>query len=214
MGRNPDELIDSLVEDLHPAKPMRFSRGIGMAAIGLAVAILLAALSFGFRPDLVAGRPNGMIILGGGLFFLLGISSTAAVLAMSSPRVGVGRNGWGWAAAMASLLPLTALIVAILEGSSAWTASEPNHGIVCFTYSLGLGLIIGGTLVAWLRRGAPTSLERAGLLTGIAAGSGGVVAFSLVCPINSIMHIGLWHGLAVTVSALAGRLIVPRLIRW
>ena len=48
----------------------------------------------------------------------------------------------------------------------------------------------------------------------VAAGCAGVVAFTFICPVNSIMHIGLWLGLAVTISALAGRLIVPHLIRW
>ncbi len=138
----------------------------------------------------------------------------AATVAMSSPRVGSGRNGWGWAAATASLLPLTAIVIALFDGASAWHASEPEHGMVCLGFSVALGLVVAVVLTAWLRRGAPASPERAGLLTGIAAGSVGIFAFGGVCPINSIMHIGLWHGLAVTISALAGWLIVPRLVRW
>ena len=83
---------------------------------------------------------------------------------------------------------------------------------------LAMGLLAGlasaAVLVAWLRRGAPTSPERAGWITGIAAGSLGMFAFSLYCPDDSIYHIGLWHSASVIVAALLGRLIVPRLIRW
>jgi hypothetical protein len=94
------------------------------------------------------------------------------------------------------------------------SATEAEHGLDCLMMGSGLGLLIAAVLVWWLRRGAPTSPERAGLLTGIAAGSFGIFAFSFHCPYNDIVHIGLWHGLAVVVSAALGRLIVPRLIQW
>ena len=77
-----------------------------------------------------------------------------------------------------------------------------------------LGLATASVLILWLRKGAPTSPERAGLLTGIAAGSSGIFAFALHCPHNDIAHIGIWHGLVVIISAMAGRAVVPRLIRW
>lgn len=64
-------------------------------------------------------------------------------------------------------------------------------------------------LVLSLRRSAPTSPEHAGLLTGIA----GSFASSFHCPFNDIYHIGLWHSLAVVVSAAIGPVVVPYLIR-
>lgn len=214
MIRDTDVLIAGLVDDLKPTPPLRFSRGALLVALGLLLSTAMAVLGFGMRPDVQAGRPDAMFILSGGLFLLLGAACSVATVAMSSPWVGSGRNGWGWAAAMAGLLPLTALVVALIEGRSAIIASEPAHGLVCIACSSFLALIVGGVLVSWLRQGAPTSLERAGLLTGISAGCAGVVAFTFVCPINSVMHIGLWHGLTVTVCAIAGRLIVPPLVRW
>lgn len=214
MIRDTDGLIAGLVDDLRPTAPLRFTRGAALVALGLVLSVAMAVLGFGMRADVQAARPDSMFILGGGLFLLLGAASSAATVRMSGPWVGSGRNGWGWAAAMAGLLPLTALVVALIEGESAILASEPAHGLICVACSSILSLIVGGVLVAWLRQGAPTSLERAGLLTGIAAGCAGVVAFTFVCPINSVMHIGLWHGLTVTICAIAGRLIVPPLVRW
>ncbi|MGB5724829.1 MAG: NrsF family protein [Parasphingorhabdus sp.] len=34
------------------------------------------------------------------------------------------------------------------------------------------------------------------------------------CPFNSIFYVGLWYSLAVAICAIAGRLVVPHLIRW
>ena len=214
MTQDTDTLISGLVDELQPVRPMRFGSGMGLAAAGGALALLLV-LSFGpLRPDIAGGNPSGIFLLANGLFLMLGLACGATAVLMGTPRVGNLRNGWGWAAAMAGLLPLSALVLALSNSTSAWQASDPNHGWLCLAYSTGLGLLTAGALIYWLRRGAPTSPERAGLLTGIAAGSAGVFAFSFACPSDAILHIGLWHGAGVTVSALAGRLIVPHLVRW
>ena len=76
------------------------------------------------------------------------------------------------------------------------------------------GIGVAVILIVRLRRGAPTSPERAGLLGGIAAGAAGIFALSMHCPNDDIVHIGLWHASAVAVSAVAGRWIIPALIRW
>ena len=73
-------------------------------------------------------------------------------------------------------------------------------------------VLLFGTLTLWL--GFLRIAERAGLVAGVAAGAFGIFAASLHCPDNDIVHIGLWHSGAVIVTALAGRLLVPRLIRW
>jgi hypothetical protein len=37
---------------------------------------------------------------------------------------------------------------------------------------------------------------------------------ALVCPIDSIMHIGTWHAGIVAVAAVGSRLVLPRFLRW
>jgi hypothetical protein len=69
-------------------------------------------------------------------------------------------------------------------------------------------------LTLWLRRGAPTSATRASWLIGIAGGAIGALAMALVCPIDSIMHIGTWHAGIVAVAATGSRLVLPRFLRW
>lgn len=214
MNHDTNAIISSLVDDLEPVRPLRFRNGAALALGSLALVILLVIALSTVRADVAAGQPAGMFMLSSGLFLLLALACGAAVVAMGNPRVGTSRGGWGWALAMAGLLPISALAMLAISGQAAWEAGAAIHGFDCLAGSIGLGLVTGGILVMWLRRGAPTSPENAGLLTGITAGAAGVFAFSLVCPIDTIIHIGLWHGLAVTVSAIAGRLIVPKLVKW
>jgi hypothetical protein len=212
MSLDTNSLIEELAGGLEPVRPLRFSSGLGFALGGLGVILSVVALLFGIRADVLVGRFDPVFLLAAGLFLLLAASAT--VIVMSRPHVGSDHNGWWWAAAMTALLPLAAVITGIARGPATMSTTEAEHGLDCLMMGSGLGLLIAAVLIWWLRRGAPTSPERAGLLTGIAAGSFGIFAFSFHCPYNDIVHIGLWHGLAVVVSAALGRLIVPRLIQW
>jgi hypothetical protein len=112
------------------------------------------------------------------------------------------------------VLPASAALIAGIAWFRGARLSVDSGGVTCLAIAVVLGLLVGLVLVLWLRKGAATSPERAGLLTGLAAGSSGIFAFALHCPHNDIVHIGLWHGLAVVVSAAIGRLVVPAAIRW
>lgn len=214
MSRDTNSLIAELAGGLEPVRPLRFSSGLGFALAGPAVALLLVALLFGIRADVLMGSFDPVFLLAIGLFFLLGLASSATVIVMSRPQVGSDHSGWRWAAAMTALLPVAAIITGIERGRAAISFTEAGNGLICLMAGSSLGLLAAAVLVWWLRRGAPTSPERAGLLTGIAAGSFGIFAFSFHCPYDDIVHIGLWHGLAVVLSAVVGRFIVPHLIRW
>ena len=210
----PDDFINSLVADLRPVRALTRRGGLGLALAAAIAALLFAAFTVGLRDEILSGQLNPMFLLSSGLFLLLGIASTFTVVEMSRPSVGSLRDGWKWAAAMAALLPATALLLAAVDVFNGKGVIVDPEDRICLFYGVGLGLGVAAALTFWLRRGAPTSPARAGLLTGIAAGSVGIFTFSLCCPHNDIMHIGLWHTLAVVVSAGLGRAIVPWAIRW
>lgn len=214
MNHAQQDLIDGLVDDLTPVRPLRFGSGLATALVVLAATAGLVVVAMGVRPDVIAGHPAPLFLVASGLFLLLGLAATVSVTVMATPRVGTHHEGWRWAAAMAGLLPGAALVLGLRDPAAAWSESMPAGGVMCLGYALALALLTAGALTLWLRRGAPTAPDKAGLLTGIASGCAGVFAFSLACPADSIMHIGLWHGGAVMVSALLGWLAVPRLIRW
>lgn len=209
-----DALLDELATDLAPVKPLTDRPAQVMLAGLLLLAALLVVVWLGPRPDLLALQLQTMFLLRSGTLAVLAVVCVAAVLAQAHP--GVGRNGQGWkvAAAMASLFPLVGVVMALVDPDHARAMMAMPSGWECLRMSLLSGLVCAVPMVLHLRRGAPVAPERAGLLVGLAAGSLGALAYNLHCPYNSVVYIGLWYGLAVAGAALAGRLLVPRLIRW
>lgn len=207
--------LDSLTEELTPVKPLNAAYAIGgMAVLTLAGGIFVVA-TLGFRNHFLdATATDPMFLIRSGLLLVLGAASLSAATSMARPAVGTSRTGWRWTTAAALIVPVAAAIAALVGNTPVAERLHPRDGMECLTYSIGIGLILGAVLTLWLRRGAPTSPERAGTVTGLAAGSLGTLAYSLHCPYNDLVYIGLWYTLAIAATTLAGRLFVPRLIRW
>ena len=214
MTDKTESLIAGLVDDLMPVVPLSKGRGMALAVTALAMGAAGMVGLFGLRADLLAGQPEAIVLISGGLFLVLALASCWAVVDMARPYVGVRREGWGWTALMAGVLPVAALVLLAMS----WLHGEPTpldeDGWNCLGFGLGWGLLTASALVWWLRRGAPSRPERAALLAGVGAGAAGVFAVTLYCPHNDLVHIGVWHGSAVILAGLLGRLAIPRLIAW
>lgn len=214
MPVNSDKFMENLVSDLKPVAPLRQRAGMIRALLALTVGVAVFNWYCGLRGDVLAARPDPMFMISTGLFLVLAIASAWAVIDMARPWVGTARDGWGWTALMAGVLPITALV----SGGVGWLDGRPQDidhgGYSCLGMGCVVGLLTAATLVFWLRRGAPSSPRRAGLLAGVASGAAGIVAVSLHCPYNDLVHIGIWHGLSVIVMGLAGLLAGPRLLSW
>lgn len=214
MHRSSDALIAELVGGLEPVRPLRFGEGLGLALAAAGLSAVVVITLFGLRPDWLAGSVNPMHLVATGLYFGLALAATVTVVVMSRPQIGSDHTGWRWAAAMAALLPLAGLIVGLSGGEDMLSAENVRHGAACFVVGGTASLLVFAMLTVWLRRGAPTDPDRAGLVAGVAAGAFGIFAFSLHCPDNDIVHIGVWHSAVVLVMAGLGRAVLPRLIRW
>lgn len=215
MARETNILIGELVGSLEPIKPLSFGLGLSFALAAAAASAVAVIGLFGLRADVLSGQFEPIYLLASGLFLVLGIAATVTVIMMSRPRVGNDHGGWVWATAMTAVLPVAAMLVALGRGGSGLlTQAETVHGLECLAIGSAFSVLVFAMLVWWLRKGAPTSPERAGLLVGIAAGSFGIFAFSLHCADNDFVHIGLWHSAVVVIAAAAGRALVPRLVRW
>lgn len=210
--------IDALVDDLTPVKSLRERDGMSLTMCAAAMAMAFVLYFLGCRTDVLMGDPNYMFFLRGGTLLLLGISTAYAAITMSRPSVGQSNTSWMWVLAAASLFPITAAIMTAIrmptDMAVVISIFKPQVGIECLSYSALGGLGSGSAMVYWLRRGAPTSPDRAGWLVGIASGSLGATAYSLFCPFNDIYYVGTWYSLAVALCAVIGRIVVPRLIRW
>ena len=214
MADPTDALIAELVDDLRPTPPLLQRRGMALALAAFVAGCFAVIPIFGMRADFIAGHPDPLALTSAGLFLVLALASIWAVVDLARPWVGLRREGWGWTALMACVLPVAALV--LLAGEwlrGAGTSLTLDDG-ECMACGLLLGLATAAVLIGWLRRGAPPDPKRAGLLVGVAAGASGIFAVSLGCPHNDLVHIGMWHGLTVVLAGIAGRLIVPRLIAW
>ena len=133
---------------------------------------------------------------------------------MGLPAVGRDYSGWRWAGLAALALPLSAIFIGFGDAHGAMESMRPELGMRCTIDGLIAGLGVGAALFAWLKGGAPTSPARAGWVIGIAAGSAGATAVGLHCSSNDMIHIAMWHGLAVPLWGVAGRLLLAPLLRW
>ncbi len=214
MPQNSNDFIAGLVDDLRPVVPLGQRRGMTQAVIALATAVVGLASFFHVRNDLMAGRPDAMLMVSAGLFLVLALASAWSVIAMARPFVGAQREGWGWTALMGGVLPVSAIGYFFAERLNGIPVAVESDGVVCMELGLLSGALTATVLVLWLRRGAPCNPARAGMMAGVAAGAAGTFAISLCCPHNDILHIGIWHGLTVVLSGVIGRIAMPRLIAW
>lgn len=214
MAQQPDIFIENLVNDLKPVRPLHPRTGLQRAVFAMMAGVGVLAMLMQLRPDLTSGKPDSMFLTSSGLFLVLALASAWAALDMARPYVGSRRSGWGWTALMAAVLPVAALGVIATSLMHGHAVDMDWGGIECLLQGCGIGLITATTLVLWLRRGAPSSPERAGLLTGVASGAAGIFAVSLVCPSNDLIHIGIWHGGTVIVMGIAGRFGLRPLLTW
>lgn len=214
MSPTNDDFLDRLADALEPVRPISSTAVyVGVFAVGV-IGMLLVAGTLGVRADLLSGRVHPMFLFRAAMLLLLGGICAATVAAMARPGVGRAGKAWLAALAMAGVVPLTALGHALWDPAGAAQAVWWSSAITCLAISLTAAAAFATVMVLHLRRGAPVSPERAGLVTGLAAGSLGVLVYTIHCPSDHIAYIGLWYSLAIAISALACRLIVPRLIRW
>ncbi|MFZ9394443.1 MAG: NrsF family protein [Erythrobacter sp.] len=214
MNQNRDNLIAGLTEELSAVRVFRKRDGIALLAVSALATLVGVELSEGLWRGILTGEPAPFFWVTSGLLLGLGLAASGVVIAMASPSVGQRHDAPRWASAMLGVLPLAALVSALSgpEGVTALTLDD--HASHCLQASLVASLASGAALVLWLRRGAPVSLEKAGWLAGIAAGSLGTLAYGISCTVDSVTHLGIWHVAPVALTAFVGRLVVPPLVRW
>nr|WP_137676734.1 DUF1109 domain-containing protein [Parerythrobacter lutipelagi] len=212
-NRRANSLIERLSDDLEPVRAIRTRDGIALVALAVVVTILLVEFTEGLWLAGLTGSASPFFYLGNGLLLVLGAAAAIGVLAMASPRVGNRHEGPKWAMAMAAVLPLAALVTLFSQPGGIAAYHDP-YGMHCLTAAVLSSVLVAGALVTWLRRGAPVSVNTAGLLVGVASTALGSAAYGLSCPLDGMLHIGFWHAAPVAIGALVGRFALPPLLRW
>lgn len=213
MNRINQNLIDQLAGELQPVRAFKMRDGLLLTALASLVAVLLVHVMFGIWSGILQGQASAFFLITNGLLIVLGAASATSVVTMASPRVGNRHDASKWAMAMAGVLPIAALVTLAAQQSGAELLGDP-YGLHCTLAGLAASLVTASALLFWLRRGAPVSLRTAGLHLGVAAGALGSAAYGLACPIDGIVHLGIFHVAPVIIAGFMGWLAVPQLLRW
>ena len=215
---NRDDLIAALTEDITPVTPVRPRQGLGLIAFATVAASIACVVIFGFWSGMLDGRASPYFWISNLLLAVVGASSATALVSTVQPRVGAQSSAPAWSTAMLAVLPVAAFLAVLsVEAGHDHGMSLSDPGLLyweCAAYGLGASSLIAVASILFLRRGAPVSLNRAGWLVGLTSGSLGALAYNLTCPLDSLLHVGVWHVAPVFIAAVFWRYAAPPLIRW
>ena len=214
------DLLNTLIHDLKPVKPLR-SRSLWLGALaGLIVAVLYIWFLYGPRPELAAltqgNVPDShMPVIKPLMFLALGIGALWGVAGLVRPE---GRPKLRY------LLPVL-IIGGIVFGNllveyqrEGWDRMADNlNGGVLICY---MTILCGGMagLIAlwrlWLRRSATSHPVALGAMSGLATASLMASAYALHCQGDAPIYLLLVYGAAVAILTGIAALLGGKLLRW
>lgn len=210
-----DDLIEALAaaQRPQPRRPPFFAIATG-GLVGLGLAVALTCATLGIRSDFATSWTHPAVWLKLGVTGLIVVCACLAARRLSLP----GRDWKG------ARVVLTITFTAIMFWGAADLTTRPvaewAHCVEGRDWSTCLMAIPLLSLVPMLamgfamRRLAPTRLKAAGTLLGLASGAVAAMAFSLYCRDDAVSFVAIWYGAALASSALIGRALGPRLLRW
>jgi hypothetical protein len=209
-----DELIDLLGTNVESVKAGRLRltllAGLGMGAVA-AICLMLAIL--GVPADGLAEDLGPRML---GLAFTLGVVALGAGFLIRAARPGKPGRWPLFAMALLFLAVLCAAIVALASASPAARggmifASQWANCLICIPLFAAAPF---ASLVAALRRGAPTNLALTGAVTGLIAGALGAAVIGVHHPGASVPFILIWYGGPIALCGFAGAMLGPHVLRW
>jgi hypothetical protein len=214
MRRSTPELIESLVANSAPVRPLRrpFWRAAGWLLFA-ALLLLCIAVAHGVRPDLLLKLHERVFATGVAAAAVTGILAAIAAFVASIP----GRS-LRWL-----LLPLPALLVWISTiGYGCLTnwveigpeGMSPGETARCFATLMLTSVHLSLTLLIMLRHVARLAPMPVAMTGSLAVSAATAVALSLFHPLDATVMIIAWN-FGVTVILLIGSAwFGPRLLRW
>jgi hypothetical protein len=207
-----DELIDSLVTDARPVRPLwrpEVRLGVWLAVVAL-VAVVVGT-DF-LRADLPARLRSPLFLLEVAAMLLAGSLLGLEALRAAVPGQRPGRLAAGISIAALALTALLQLREPIHWG---WTSDVfIEIGLLCLWRTAALVVVPWAWLLVALRRGAPLASGRAAALGGAAAWGLTFVVMRFCCQVDELLHLTVFHVLPVlagtALSAGLGLWLLPR----
>ena len=210
-----ERLIDGLVAGLTPVRRRTWWRDAALLALVAAAELVVVTTWLPMRHDMLNAMRGMMFWWKVGGSVCITVASIAALVVLLTPdaRPNAGRRRMLGAAAGVLLAGL-ALVAAGAMPMQVGTMADWREGLACVTCIVVLGLPLLAAMVVVARRAAPARPRAAATAAGLAAAGWGSVVFSWCCPHDDPAYVAMWFGLALAGGALAGRLLLPRLLRW
>lgn len=210
LGKN---LVDSLVRDLRPVRPVRLGAVLALL-LAMEVVFLVAGTGWaGIRHDIAGRLRDAHFIAVAALLVAVAVGSAWGALKLSVP----GRELSGAAFAALLVLPPIAATAAVLllplGGRWAGFGSTMADCWRCIALTGGVAVVPWLFLVVAVSRLAPLRTTRVGLLSGLSALALGGLVTELHCAARDGYHLALGHYLPVLAMALVTGVVIARVLK-
>jgi len=208
-----DQLIRTLAEDTHRARPVGFALMLALIAAA-PVALLMFFTELGFRPDIRTAMHNPFFDLKFAVTLALAIAAIAVSLHLSRPEASL--RGFGWL-----LLIPAGILTAAIGGEMmmpqrlpAMTRLVGSNSRVCMTAIPLMSLpILAGALIG-LRHGAPARPAVAGAIAGMLSAGLAATLYASHCTDDSPLFVATWYTISIALVTAIGALAGSKLLRF
>lgn len=208
-----DELIQALVADRDARE--RFGAGAlaGALGLGLVGSLLVYAATLAPRDlstALFQPRFDFKLIVA----LALALAAVPVVVRLARPD---GQPGRATLAVLVApvLLAIGVLVELAVVDSSAWRSRLIGENAVACLFCIPLlSAPVLAAVILFLRKGAPTRPDLAGVFAGLLGGGLGALLYASHCPDDSPLFVATWYPLAIAAVVLGGRLLSMKLTRW
>jgi hypothetical protein len=215
MKMKTNDLIAMLSTNVERVDTRQVPRRIGMAvAAGAVAAIVAVFIVHGARGDLTG--PSALTYLPLKLVFtMITVVLTSIALTKLARPGGERRTPIALVALPFVAIILLATISLASAPSAHWERMVVGNQWLECLISIPIIAVAPFAAIIWaVRAMAPTDLNRAGALAGLAAGAVSATAYAFHCMDDSLPFVALWYGGTIALCTLAGAVLGPRLLRW
>jgi len=207
-----DDLIAALARESGQS-PRHWRQRLALVlAGGFALAMVLVAAFWGFRPDIGVSLAPTLMKAG----FSAAMAAILAALAMRLLRPGGPTRRVLVALIAFVLIAWLAGAVALfgMPAQERWEAWMNNAFPWCLVWIPIIAAPTAAGLMWFARDLAPTRLAAAGAVIGALAGSIAAMAYSMYCPVDSVAFVTTWYAVSIALCAAIGAALGSIFLRW
>jgi hypothetical protein len=185
-----NSLIDDLVDDLKPTRPLNIWVLSGVALLATIVLSVLIMSFFGIRSDIIYALKSGVIAWKNGGLLVIAIGSFIYVMNNSRP-VKVKSNSVILFMLLLVVIVIYQIMKLVISGTFEHELTNINFGAYQTCMSI---ILVGGGVVYlalwkfWLKNGASTNPQIQGTMAGILSGAIAAFSYAFHCNMDSIFY--------------------------